>query len=173
MDAVVNSGNSGATSLNLTDQAQYDWQVRRFHPQVVTLLIGGNDIVHPECGGLEGFRGRLTELVQRIRGDGAIPVLQTYNTMQLVPDTPMYVQRYEEFPAYCQVIREVAETEGTILADHRRHWEEKAQDPAVLDSWLGEPLHPGALGHWEMAMVLLKALGIHDEESVCCKEPPA
>ena len=171
MDAVINSGNSGYTSLNLVDSAQYDWQVRRFHPQVVVVLIGGNDIVHPECGGVEGFRARLVELVRRIRQDGAIPVLQTYNTMQLVPEMPQYVQRYNEFPAYCQAIRDIASEEETILADHRRHWEENAAAPATLAAWLGEPLHPGARGHWEMAMILLKALGLYDENATCCQVP--
>ena len=169
--ATINSGNSGYTSLNLVDPAQYDWQVRRFQPQVVMVLIGGNDIVHPECGGVEGFRARLAELVRRIREDGAIPVLQTYNTMQLVSEIPQYVQRYNEFPVYCQTIREVASKEETILADHRRHWEENAADPATLASWLGEPLHPGARGHWEMAMILLKALGLYDENAACCQRP--
>ena len=172
MDLVINSGDSGYTSLNLLDPVQYDWQVRRFRPQVVAVLIGCNDIVRPECGGQEGFRARLAELVRRIRQDGAIPVLQTYNTMQLAQEMPQYVQRFKEFPTYCQVIREVAAAEQVILADHRRHWEEKAADPATLADWLGEPLHPGARGHWEMAMVLLKALGLHGENAASCKCPP-
>ena len=40
MDCVVNSGNSGQTSLSLVNEKQYDWQVRRHHPNVVLLLIG-------------------------------------------------------------------------------------------------------------------------------------
>ena len=95
MDVFINSGNSGQTSLNLVNDAQYDWQVRQRKPNIVLLLIGCNDIVRDNCGTAEDFRGRLTTLVERIRQDGAIPVLQTYNTIQLVENpTSEYLRGY-------------------------------------------------------------------------------
>ena len=173
MDCVINSGNSGYTSLSLVNEKQYDWQVRRHHPNVVLLLIGCNDIVHANCGGPEKFRERLTELTRRFRADGAIPVLQTYNTIQEVT-TPTsdylkgYVKRYNEFPEYNKIIRAVAEKEDTILVDHRKFWEENASNPQVLDSWLGETIHPGAYGHLQMAILILTELGMHSPDSKCC-----
>ena len=172
MDAIVNSGNSGQTSMNLVSEQQYDWQVRRFRPQVVFVLIGCNDIVRANNGGPEGFRQRLSTLVERIRQDGAIPVLQTYNTIKLEtnPTTEYlkgYVKRYNEFPEYNQVIRDVAAACDTILVDHRKHWEENASDPAELDFWLGETIHPGAYGHQQMAILITKALGMYDAKSKC------
>ena len=149
MECVINSGNSGYTSLNLANEKIYDWQVRHHQPNVVLLLIGCNDIVHADCGGPDDFRARLTELTRRIRKDNAIPVLQTYNTIQLVQNPTSdylkgYVKRYNEFPLYNNIIREVAEAEDAILVDHRKLWEEKTSDPQVLDHWLGETIHPGA-----------------------------
>ena len=173
MECVINSGNSGYTSLALVNDKIYDWQVRRHHPDVVLLLIGCNDIAHENCGGPEKFRERLTELTRRFRQDGAIPVLQTYNTIQLVQNPTSdylrgYVKRYNEFPIYNNIIRDVAETEDTILIDHRKLWEEKTADPQVLDRWLGETIHPGAYGHLQMAILIFKELGIYAPNSKCC-----
>ncbi len=173
MDCVINSGNSGYTSLALVNEKIYDWQVRQHHPNAVLLLIGCNDIVQENCGGPEKFRERLTELTRRIRQDGAIPILQTYNTIQLVQNPTSdylrgYVKRYNEFPEYNNIIREVAAAEDTILVDHRKLWEEKTSDPKVLDHWLGETIHPGAYGHLQMAILIFKELGIYSENSKCC-----
>ncbi len=174
MDAVVNSGNSGHTSVNLLNETQYDWQVKRFQPDVVFLLIGMNDIVRPEDGGVSEFRTRLEALVDRIRAGGAIPVLQTYNTIQEVTNPTSdylkgYVKRFQELPAYTEAIREVAAEKDVILADHDRHWREHAAEPEVLDFWLGETIHPGPRGHQEMAIVLLQALGLYSPDSNCCR----
>ena len=173
MECVINSGNSGYTSLNLANEKMYDWQVRHHQPNVVLLLIGCNDIVHADCGGPDDFRKRLTELTRRIRKDNAIPVLQTYNTIQLVQNPTSdylrgYVKRYNEFPIYNNIIREVAEAEDTILVDHRKLWEAEASDPQVLDHWLGETIHPGAYGHLQMAILILKKLGMYSPNSKCC-----
>ena len=172
MDAIVNSGNSGQSSVELVNEKQYDWQVRRFRPQVVFVLIGSNDIVRNYTGGPEDFRARLTTLVERIRQEGAIPVLQTYPTIKLEtnPTTEYlkgYVKRYEQFPAYNQIIKEVAAKHDIILVDHWKHWVENASTPEELDFWLGETIHPGAYGHLQMAIVLMKALGMYDPRSKC------
>ena len=177
METFINSGNSGQTSLSLVNENQYNWQVRRHKPNVVLLLIGCNDIVRPNCGGPEEFRQRLTELVRRVRQDGAIPVLQTYNTIKLVEKPTSdylrgYVKRYNEFPQYNAVIREVAAAEDTILVDHRKLWEEKTSDPQELDRWLGETIHPGGYGHLQMAILILKELGLYDQKSKCCAIQP-
>ena len=177
LDCVINSGVDGATSLHLVSESFYDRLVRHHHPNVVFLLIGCNDIVQDECGGPEQFRGRLAELTRRIRQDGAIPILQTYNTMQRVEDPSSiyyqdYLKRYNEFPAYNNVIREVAAAEDTLLVDHRKFWEEHAAAPEVLARWLAEPLHPGPYGHLQMAILILKELGIYSSDSKCCAVEP-
>ncbi|MBO4345281.1 MAG: SGNH/GDSL hydrolase family protein [Victivallales bacterium] len=173
MECVINSGDDGHTLFWLINEKTYDWQVRRHHPNVVLVLLGRNDIIRDESGGPEKFRERLTELTRRIRQDGAIPVLQTYNTMQLVEKPTLeyhkgYIRRYHEFPVYNGIIRDVAATEDTILVDHRRFWEENASDPQVLDRWLEEPLHPGPYGHLQMAILILKELGLYSPDSRCC-----
>jgi hypothetical protein len=111
--------------------------------------------------------------VERIRNDGAIPVLQTYPTIQQEhnPTTEYlrgYVKRYQEFPTYNAVIREVSEKYDTLCVDHWAHWVEHASDPDVLDYWQGETIHPGAQGHQQMAILILKELGMYSPNSKCC-----
>ena len=169
-DLVINSGSSGYTTFELLRDWYYQRMVGNFKPQVVLLLIGCNDIVHPNCNGPDGFRSRLDTLVARLKGDGAIVVLQTYNTIEeIVTPTAShhhgYIKRFKEFPAFNQVIRDVAEKYDTILIDHEAHWKENASDKETLMFWLGESIHPGARGHLEMAKLILKGTGLYDYRS--------
>ncbi len=173
-EMVINSGASGYSTFELLSENFYHRMVRRFHPQVVFLLIGINDIVHPKCGGVEGFRQRLETLVKRIQDDEAIVVLQTYPTIQLVtnptqPHHQGYIQRFHELQAFNDVIRDTAEKFDAILVDHEAYWKRNSLDSNELDSWRGDPIHPGAKGHLEMARLILQTLNLYDSNSTCCQ----
>ena len=157
-DVVINTGISGNTTAELI--RDYDWRCRHWQPQVIFLLIGINDIVKP--GDLGQYRANLLKLISLIRADGAIPIVQTYSRIQKIQENPGYWKRYVELPAYNGMIREIAQKEKLILVDHDLHWQKHAADPETLASWLGEPIHPGALGHLEMAMEIFRCLGIYD-----------
>jgi len=162
-DIVINTGISGNTSADLL--RDYDWRCRHWQPQVVFLLIGTNDIVKTDDLAL--YRQNLKELVRRIRDDHAIPVIQTYPPVQKVPDKEKYMKRLREMPAYNDVIREIAAEENIVLVDHDRAWRSFASDPAALAARLGEPIHPGALGHLEMAKEIFRIFGIYDPAAPC------
>ena len=164
-DAVVNSGNSGQNSRDLLDDAQYEWQVRRFRPDVVFVMVGMND----SSGDItvEEFKHNLSHLVDRIRADKAIPVLQTSNTIQKVENQERHAARYRQLPIYMNQVRAVALEKDVILVDHFRYWDEAAARPEILAAWLGEAIHPGAKGHQEMAVFLLKTLDLHTRDSAC------
>ncbi len=171
MDRVVNSGNSGQTTRELLSEKQYDWQVRSLKPDVVILMVGMNDIVSGRTP--DAFRENLGVLVDRVRGDGAIVVLQTSNTIQKVenPNTDYlkkYLIRYEQLPQYMEIVREVAAKKDTLLVDNFAHWSNQAASPEVLASWLGETIHPGPRGHQEIAIQLLKTLDMYSPQSRCC-----
>ena len=170
-DTVINSGNSGYSSTHLVNPGQYEWQVSSLKPNVVLILIGINDIVLPDAS-LERFRQNLVTLVTWVRRDGAIPVLQTYSTVKLLKNASSaselgYVKRYNEQDAYNQTIRDVAAQEDVILVDHAAYWKEHASDPAVLNFWLAEHLHPGARGHQEMARNIIRTLRLDNGPSTC------
>ena len=160
-DVVINTGISGNTSADLLHD--YDWRVRHWHPQSVFLLIGINDIV--KLDDLDRYRENLLRLVAQIREDGAIPILQTYPPIQKHPEIPGYWKRYRELPAYHEAIRQIAQREDVILIDHARRWQDFASDPVALAARLGEPIHPGALGHLEMAKEIFRTFGVYDPEA--------
>jgi len=175
-DAIINTGISGESSVELVNAKSYDWRVRRFKPNVVLILIGSNDIVRNYTGTIHDFKQRMEQLVELVRADGAIPVLQTYPTILYVNDPPNeyyrgYVKRFEEFPAYNNVIRDVAAEKDTILIDHEKHWLENANDFDTLNFWQGEVIHPGGKGHQEMAIAIFKALGAYAPNSKCLTLP--
>ncbi len=176
-DVVINTGISGDTSLGLINPNGYQWRVRQFHPNVVLILIGCNDIVRPNHGTVDDFKQRLMKLVDMVREDGAVPVLQTYNTIMDIKDPgndgwlKSVVQRYNEFPAYDKAIREAAAEKDTILIDHYSHWKKYASDPEVLNFWLGETIHPGGKGHLEMANLIFKGLGMYEPVGFCSRNP--
>ena len=165
-DVIINTGISGQSTVQLLDEKRYEWRVRRFKPDVVLLLIGMNDIV--KLKNADNYRDNLIELVRRMRSDGAIPVLQTNNTILHVPENDKYMLRYEKLPEYNQIVRQVAEAESVILVDHEKHWNTNIPDEKTLKLWLGEAIHPGGKGHLEMAKLIFQTLNIFDPESPCC-----
>ncbi len=161
-DLIINSGISGRTCFDLLNDG-YDHLVRRHHAEVVFVLIGTNDIARYNDSGL--FRQYLTELVDRLRAEGSIPIMQTCTSVLKVEDNEGYILRYNQLPLYNSIIREIAEEKSIILVDHAAHWQKIAADELSLKRLLGEPIHPGGAGHLEMAKEIFRTLGIYDAES--------
>ena len=166
-DVIINTAYSGQTAFNLSNKEYFESHVSRFAPDAVFLLVGTNDIVKTE-GGAEGFRKYLEAIVEQIIALGAVPVVQNYPPLAK-SEAPNYVKRYEEMPAYNKVIEETAQKYNAIFVDHWSHWCARTNAPRLLDLWLGETIHPGARGHFEMAMTIFKALDIHSDDSPCCR----
>lgn len=166
-DVIINTAYSGRTAFQLSQKEEFEKNVTRFAPDAVFLLIGTNDIVKTE-GGAEGFRSCLEALVEQIIALDAVPIVQNYPPIA-VSDNPSYIKRYENMPLYNQVIEETARKYNTIFVDHWSYWQARAATPALLNHFLGETIHPGARGHFEMAMAIFKILGIYSQESVCCR----
>ena len=166
-DVVINTAYSGETALNLARKELFESRVSRFAPDAVFLLVGTNDIIKTP-GGTEGFREHLESLAEQIAALDAVPVIQNYPPIARSQD-PGYIKRYENMPAYNKVIEETAQKYNALFVDHWSHWIARTNAPRLLDSWLGETIHPGARGHFEMAMTIFKALGIHSDDSPCCR----
>ena len=166
-DIVINTAYSGQTAFNLSQKEYFTSHVSRFSPDAVFLLIGTNDIVKTE-GGAEGFRTYLDSILVQITDLGAIPIVQNYPPIGK-SESPQYVKRFEEMPAYNKVIEETAQKYNALFVDHWSYWCARTNAPRLLDAWLGETIHPGARGHFEMAMAIFKAMGIHSDASPCCR----
>ncbi len=162
-DAVVNSGVSGSTAEDLLPE--FHWRAGRFGPDVVFVMFGTNDIV-AGADGIRAYRYRIDQIVQRSRDVGATVVLQT------PPPVLADGARSPELIAlYSDAVREVAESLGVLVVDHAAAWREAADASGAdvaPEGWLDDSFHPGARGHHEMALTLLRTLGIADPSSAVC-----
>ena len=163
-DAVINSGVAGTTTDDLLPE--FHWRAGRFAPDVVFVLFGTNDILAGEHG-VRGFRYRLDQIVQRSRDVGATVVLQT--PPPVLEDGG---RRPELMALYADAVREVASDLGVLVVDHAAHWAQAARAAEARvapDGWLDDTFHPGARGQHEMALTLLRTVGIDDASSAVCE----
>lgn len=149
-DIVINSGVSAWTALEIN--ADFEYLVGRFNPQVLNVSLGTNDALDGESG-LTNFQRRLAEIVQQGHGIRATVVLHT--PVLVMPDAP--VPRRKWMTAYAEAIRNVAEAEDAILVDHEQHWRQHfgAEAPTA---WMDDSTHPNAVGHRHIAEITLQAL---------------
>jgi len=157
-DAVINTGISGDTADGILKD--FDHRIARFKPEVVSLMIGMNDCARGPEKRVQ-FESNLRELIHRIRGAGAVPILHTTNPIDDTRET-----KRNDLPAYNEIITKVARSERVVLVDHWSYWR---QEPASLQEWLNDPIHPNARGHREFARLLFRTLEIYDDKSPTCQ----
>lgn len=158
-DAVINTAISGDVVGGIL--RGFERRVARFKPEVVSIMIGMND----SKGGpekREEFRKNLSELIQRVRALGAVPLLHTVNIVQ-----PESAVERGDVPAYMAIVSEVASGEKVMLVDHWKHWESLRE--TSLKEWMNDPIHPNGRGHREMAILVFNTLGIYDPKSPTCQ----
>ena len=157
-DAVINTGISGDTADGILKD--FDHRIARFKPEVVSLMIGMNDCTRGPEKRVQ-FESNLRELVHRIRGVGAVPILHTTNPIDNTRES-----KRNDLPAYNEIITKVAQSERVVLVDHWSYWR---HETASLKEWLNDPIHPNARGHREFARLLFRTLDIYDEKSPTCQ----
>ena len=160
-DALVNTAISGSRITDLL--GDFGRRVADWSPQVVTLMIGTNDCavtddaprVEPE----EFARG-VQEFVSRVRSLGAVPVLQTPP-----PVDAANAQTRSRIADFAQAARDVARVQETILVDHFTRFLSLGGE-AFPWALLGDPFHPGALGHAALTVELARVLGLDSAPTV-------
>jgi lysophospholipase L1-like esterase len=165
-DAVINTGVSGETSAGLL--ADFDWRVRRFRPDVVSVMIGMNDAARPPEF-RAGFADRLRDLLRRIRAAGAIPILHRTNPVDEESRDASVTSRAPSLPEINAVIARIAAEEQVIVVDHWTHWQDARRTDPLNRTWLADPIHPNPTGHRQMAILLFRTLGIYDETTPACR----
>ena len=162
-DVVINTGISGNAAMNIL--SDFDWRVAQFNPHVVSVMIGTNDCAR-EGMNPEQYRENVRELVTRIRGINAIPVLHTPNPI-ILDKSP----ERSSLPDYIPVLRHLAEEENVVLVDNYLYWEETGRAKStsyVFTNWLNDPLHPNQSGRQEIARLIFKKLEIFDPKAPTC-----
>jgi lysophospholipase L1-like esterase len=158
-DAVINTAISGHRLPDIL--GDFDRRVASWRPDVVTLMIGTNDMSTLPGSPLVApadFAASLREFVTRVRSLGAIPVLQTPPSI----DTANAPGR-ERLTEFADAVREVATSEDVILVDQHARFTELGHG-GVPWGLMNDPFLPNGAGHAALALVLANTLGI-------CPEP--
>ncbi|WP_221031974.1 SGNH/GDSL hydrolase family protein [Actomonas aquatica] len=155
-DFFINTAISGERTGGLL--ADFDWRVRRFQPDVVSLMIGMNDAVAGEAGRAD-FEANLRTLLTRVRDLGAIPILHRTNP---IDDAAEGARTRADLPAYNAIIARVAEDTDTILIDHWTDWMQRRPTLVERRAWLADPIHPNAAGHAAFADAMRSELGLNE-----------
>ena len=157
-DLVINTAISGNKTTDLLND--FDWRVDLVRPNVVIIMFGMNDCRERKAGEA-AFRDHLEEIVHRARSIGAIPVLQTTNTV-------LDRSRWNDIAAYNEITRQVAAKDNIILVDNWNYWLTH-RTPEDLGQWMGNSIHPNDQGHAQIAGEIFRVLGISDPASPMVK----
>ncbi|MFB8189046.1 SGNH/GDSL hydrolase family protein [Microbacterium sp. NPDC055988] len=160
-DAVINTAITGwRADLILGD---FDRRVAHWRPDVVTLMIGTNDCTTEWLDPVievSAFADSIAEFVRRVRAGGAVPVLQTPPTVDLLhaPDRA----RIGEF---AQAIRDVAARDGAVVVDQFAAFAEFSAGTGPGNDgmpWglLDDAFHPSAAGHALLALEWAEVVGV-------------
>ena len=161
LDVVINTGNTGETARSLLKNIE--WRVLRFHPEVVSILLGRKD-AEKGVPGRSDFQSTLEEIVQIVRESGAILILHTPNRID-----PGKASHLADLPAYVRILQEVAGEYNLPLVDHWEHWMQQKPDLESLRPWLAaDGVQPGVYGQREMAKLIFHRFEIFDPASPIC-----
>ena len=160
---VLNCGISGNRVVDLL--ARWKKDCLNLKPDVITILIGVNDVWH-EFGNHDGVSVLLFEEVYRIllrETFAALPqtrlILMGAYVMPGPATTPDWDVFSGEVAARREVTRKLAEEFGLTYVDLQEAFDE-AQKKFPAQRWTGDGVHPTAAGHEVIAVAWKKAAGV-------------
>nr|WP_300831234.1 SGNH/GDSL hydrolase family protein [uncultured Acetatifactor sp.] len=160
---VMNCGISGNRVVDLL--ARWKKDCLNLKPDVITILIGVNDVWH-ELGECNGVDTPLFEEVYRIllrETKAALPdariVLMGAYVMHGPATDPEWETFNGEVGARREATRRLAEEFGTVYVDLQQVFDE-AQKKFPASRWSGDGVHPTAAGHEIIARAWMEAVGV-------------
>ena len=160
---VMNCGIGGNRVVDLL--ARWKRDCLNLEPDVITILIGVNDVWH-ELGNHDGVSVPLFEEVYRIllrQTFAALPqtrvILMGAYVMPGPATTPDWDVFSGEVAARREVTRKLAEEFGLTYVDLQQAFDE-AQKKFPAQRWTGDGVHPTAAGHEVIAQAWKKAAGV-------------
>ena len=160
---VMNCGISGNRVVDLL--ARWKRDCLNLKPDVITILIGVNDVWH-EFGNHDGVSVLLFEEVYRIllrETFAALPqtrlILMGAYVMPGPATTPDWDVFSGEVAARREVTRKLAEEFGLIYVDLQQAFDE-AQKKFPAQRWTGDGVHPTAAGQVVIAQAWKKEAGV-------------
>lgn len=131
-------------------------QCLRLRPDLVSVLIGANDLVGARVD-IDALAREVESAVTRIRDSGADVLLATV----FLPGRLAAGLFARRFAAYNARLRAIAVRTGAILLDLEAHAELSA-----LDLWADDKVHLRSRGHRFVAYRAAEALGVPDAEAL-------
>jgi lysophospholipase L1-like esterase len=132
------------------------------HPDLITISAGGNDVIRPGTDP-DDIARRLEQAIIRLRSDGATVVLFTGVDVGF---SPVFRSIRGKVAIYNENLRAIAARHGCVIADQ---WAlQTIQDPRM---WSPDRLHLNALGHHEVARLVLHALDVDNDLKPLQPEP--
>ena len=168
-DIVLNTAVSGETAAGFLRHAE--WRLKQFRAHVVFINFGINDGSRKRS--TDDFRADLQQIIELVRQQGAIPVLQT-------PSLTLAGEAYR--PLYAAAVRQVAEEQLVLLVDHAAAWEAHAGKAGASATpgaasvpapheLMNDNLHPNGFGHRLMAQTIARCLGVCPQHSPTLRLP--
>jgi len=131
-------------------------------PDLVSICAGGNDVIRPGTDPDE-IASQLEDAVARLASTGAAVVLFTGIDTGF---TPVFRPFRGKVAIYNENVRAIADRHDCIVADQ---WSLKVvQDPRFFDD---DRLHYNALGHHEVARMVLRALNVPNDLQAMQPDP--
>ncbi len=132
------------------------------NPDLVSICAGGNDVIRPGTDP-DDIANQLEDAVARLSSTGAAVVLFTGIDTGF---TPVFRPFRGKVAIYTENVRAIAERHDCIVADQ---WALKVvQDPRFFDD---DRLHYNALGHHEVARMVLRALNVPNDLQAMQPDP--
>ncbi|MGP6176818.1 SGNH/GDSL hydrolase family protein [Microbacterium sp. A196] len=132
------------------------------HPDLVSICAGGNDVIRPGTDP-DDIAAQLDDAVSRLASTGAAIILFTGIDTGF---TPVLRAFRGKVAIYNENVRAVAERHDCIVADQ---WALKTvQDSRFFDD---DRLHYNALGHHEVARMVLRALNVPNDLQAMQPDP--
>ncbi|MDQ3815195.1 MAG: SGNH/GDSL hydrolase family protein [Armatimonadota bacterium] len=150
----INTGISGETTRELL--ARFERDVAFYQPHAVIVTIGGNDANPTRNMSTDEYRANLVELMTRLRRlSDCVPILQTYYSFDSERIDPVHAA---QFPAFMQIVREVAAATDVALRDNLRRWELlRTRDVESFRALMRDPCHVNRLGHMVWGLDMCRA----------------
>jgi lysophospholipase L1-like esterase len=157
---VLNRGISGNKVFELAER--WDADCLQLEPDLVSILIGVNDIWHTKGGGYDGT----VEVYERdydallVRTRAALPRVRVVVCEPFVLRCgAVDASWFPEFDEYRAAARRVADTRGATWVGFQQMFDE-AVEYAPAEHWAGDGVHPSSAGAALMAQTWLRTVGV-------------
>ena len=166
-DLIINTAVSGAIARDTLSDPHKTARMQTYVPDVAMIMLAMNDCaasgVTPDL-----FKSQLKENIELIKAQNpnVLIVLRACNVTT--------ASGRGNLKQYIAKVREVAEEDGYILADHAATWDaaiarQSNANQGGTGNLNSDGLHPNGTGHKVMFNDLTKAMGIFDESNTICR----